>query len=419
MRSLAVVLLGVVLVGACSAADDGGSAGAPTPTDAAVTTTTVADLPTPTSTTIEIYPDAIVRELRRQAAEPRPVPRSAIPPRHLDVEAFPEILVPRDRIVYGGAPPDGIPSIDAPTFAATPEVELDDGEAVVVVTVGGETKLYPIRILIRHEIVNDVIGGEPVAVTYCPLCNSAVSFLRTAGGTVLDFGTSGTLYRSALVMYDRQTESLWTHFDGLSVVGDLVGTQLELVSTAVVSWADARRDHGGALVLTGDDASNLVYGENPYQNTDQRLSPPRAFVPDPIDERVAPMARTVGVALDGESVALERSVLAERRVIDIEIAGRELVGLWAPGQVSAIQAETVAGGDRIGSVAVVEPVLDGRRLELVAEGDGFVDQDGTTWSILGVATSGPSEGRTLAIVPSIDTFWFAWSGYHPDTALAG
>ena len=126
MRSLAVVLLGVVLVGACSAADDGGCAGAPTPTDAAVTTTTVADLPTPTSTTIEIYPDAIVRELRRQAAEPRPVPRSAIPPRHLDVEAFPEILVPRDRIVYGGAPPDGIPSIDAPTFAATPEVELDD-----------------------------------------------------------------------------------------------------------------------------------------------------------------------------------------------------------------------------------------------------------------------------------------------------
>ncbi len=407
-RVLLPVIAGLVILGACTA-DDAAPAVDAAPTSAVSSTTT----------TIEFYPDAIFRELQRQAAEPRPVARSAIPPRHLDVEAFPEILVPRDRIVYGGAPPDGIPSIDAPTFAGTGEIELEDDEAVVVVSVDGETRLYPVRILIRHEIVNDVIGGAPVAVTYCPLCNSAVSFLRTVDGEVLDFGTSGTLYRSALVMYDRQTESLWTHFDGLSVVGDLVGTQLELVSTAVVSWADARADHAEALVLTGDAELTLAYGENPYQNTDQRLRPPQAFVPDPVDERVPPMARTVGVSIDGESIAIERSVLAERRVIDVEVAGRELVALWAPGQVSAIQAETVAGGDEIGSVAVVDPVLDERRLELTAAGDGFVDQDGTTWSILGVATSGPNEGRSLDVVPSIDTFWFAWSGYHPETALAG
>ena len=412
-RAALPVVAALVVAGACTSSDDGTLA--PVVEDGAAPATSSAA----TTTSIEIYPDAIIRELNRQASEPRPVPRSAIPPRHLDVEVFPEILVPRDRIVYGGAPPDGIPPVDSPTFATVAEVELDDDEAVVVVTVGTETKLYPVRVLIRHEIVNDVVDGEPVAVTYCPLCNSAVTMLRTVDDVVLDFGTSGTLYRSALVMYDRQTESLWTHFDGLSVVGDLVGTRLELVSTSVASWADAREAHGDALVLTGDSEWNLVYGENPYQDTDQRLSPPRAFVPDPVDERLAEMARTVGVTVGGESVAIERALLAEQRVLGVEVGGRELVALWAPGQVSAIQAETVAGGDEIGSVAVVDPVLDGRRLELEPDGDDFVDQDGTTWSILGVATDGPSEGSSLEIVPSIDTFWFAWSGYHPDTAVAG
>src|ERR687891_499890 len=149
-------------------------------------------------------------------------------------------LVPLDEIISGGPPPDGIPAIDRPAFVSPSEAArwLVPKEPVLAVQVKGDARAYPLQILMWHEIVNDVVGGVPVTVTYCPLCNSGIVFERVVDGTTLDFGTSGKLYKSDLVMYDRQTESLWSHFTGQAVIGTLTGAQLELIPMSTVSWSD-------------------------------------------------------------------------------------------------------------------------------------------------------------------------------------
>ena len=146
-------------------------------------------------------------------------------------------LIPPDQIRSGGPPPDGIPALDEPVFAPTGEIDfLADSEAVLALEINGDARAYPLQIMTWHELVNDTVGGVPVTISYCPLCNSSVAYDRNAAGRVLDFGTSGMLYQSSLVMYDRQTQSLWTHFDGLAVIGELIGTQLDFWPMAIVSW---------------------------------------------------------------------------------------------------------------------------------------------------------------------------------------
>ena len=152
----------------------------------------------------------------------------------------PPPLLDRNRIVPV-LRADGIPAIDSPTCLPVGAVDfLTDNAPVVVIEVNGEARGYPLEILTWHELVNDTVGGEPVTVSYCPLCNSAIVYDRRVGGRVLDFGTSGSLTQSSMVMYDRQTETLWTHFDGAAVAGELAGEELRFLSSAVVSWADFR-----------------------------------------------------------------------------------------------------------------------------------------------------------------------------------
>jgi Protein of unknown function (DUF3179) len=152
---------------------------------------------------------------------------------------LPTPLIDPDQLLAGGPPPDGIPAIDHPRFQRARDVEwLAATEAVLSLRVGGETRAYPIQILTWHEIVNDTVGGVPVAVTYCPLCNSGVAFDRRAGGRVLTFGTSGKLYASNLVMYDRQTESLRPQLTGQASLGVLTGTTLDSYPLAPVAWRD-------------------------------------------------------------------------------------------------------------------------------------------------------------------------------------
>jgi hypothetical protein len=365
------------------------------------------------------YPDRIVRELRRRANEPRPVERSALPPRHLDAEQFPVSLVDRERIVSGGPPPDGIAAIDEPTFARADRVDwLADEEAVLVLRLDDRVRVYPVQIMIWHEIVNDTIAGIPVAVTYCPLCNSAVAFDRRVDGRLLDFGTSGAVYQSALVMYDRQTESLWTHFDGRSVLGTLVGAQLRRVPVATTSWAQLRDAHPDAQVLSRDTGHQRPYGENPYRAYDQLDAPLRGFFSGDIDARQTAMRRVVGIAGDDGSVAVTLDHVAEVGVVDTRLDGRPVTVWHRPGLASALQAADVAGGDDIGATGVFVAAHDGRTLTFARDGERFVDaQTRSTWNILGEATAGPLAGARLDPLPHVDSFWFAWSTYQPGTDL--
>jgi Protein of unknown function (DUF3179) len=170
--------------------------------------------------------------------------------------AFPPPLIDPGEIRSGGPPPDGIPAIDRPTFLHASVVPwLADTEAVLVLTIGGQTRGYPVQIMTWHEIVNDTVAGTPVAVTYCPLCNSGVAFERTAAGRVLSFGTSGRLYADNLVMYDRQTESLWPQLTFTAAVGALTGTRLIPHVLQTVAWRQFRTAHPRAWCSPATPAS--------------------------------------------------------------------------------------------------------------------------------------------------------------------
>src|SRR5919108_3142191 len=206
-------------------------------------------------------------------------------------------LVPLNEIIAGGPPPDGIPAIDCPAFVTPDQAAwLKAQEPVLALEVGGDARAYPLQILMWHEIVNDVVGGKPVAVTYCPLCNSGPVFERVVDGVTLDFGTSGKLYKSDLVMYDRQTHSLWAQMEGRAIVGQRAGTRLALVPANTVAFADWRAAHPRGKVLSRETGHRRDYGANPYQSYDQPELRPFLFNGRP-DTRRPPKERVVGVKI--------------------------------------------------------------------------------------------------------------------------
>ncbi len=144
---------------------------------------------------------------------------------------------------------------------------------MLAIEIDGEARAYPIQIMTWHEIVNDTIAGIPVAISYCPLCNSASAYERRLGGEIVDFGTSGLLYRSALVMYDRQTESLWSHFTGEAVAGELTGERLETVPVSTVAWEDWRDTNPDGLVLSRDTGHRRPYGQKPLPRIRRHRQP--------------------------------------------------------------------------------------------------------------------------------------------------
>ena len=192
---------------------------------------------------------------------------------------FSKHTVPLEEFTSGGPPKDGIRSIDRPSFVTVREADdwLKDREPVAVVRVNGVTKAYPLSILIWHEIVNDEIGGEPVTVTYCPLCNTTIAFDRNFDGQVLEFGTTGRLRHSDLVMYDRQSETWWQQATGEGLVGQYAGDRLTLIPATVMNWRSVKEQLEDALVLSRDTGFpadlRKRYGNNPYQGYDRGGGP--------------------------------------------------------------------------------------------------------------------------------------------------
>ncbi|MCP3910146.1 MAG: DUF3179 domain-containing protein [Actinomycetia bacterium] len=330
-------------------------------------------------------------------------------------------LVDLDLIIQGASAPDAIRPIDDPLYLCSGDIDFfDDSEPVIAIELNGDARAYPLGILINHEIVNDVIGGVPVTVTYCPLCNSAIAYQRQLGDRLLDFGTSGFLYQSALVMYDRQTGTMWTHYDGRAVVGHLEGEQLEFVPVSTVSWRDWRTGHPESLVLSPYTGFGISYGLNPYVGYDNAENSPRpGFYEGDIDDRLLPKERVVGIARGGESAALPSAAVAAAGVTTLELGGSEVAVWHQPGASSALAGNTTSDGPDVGAVSVFEPLADdGRALTFERTSDGFVDAEtGTTWNIFGIALDGPLEGERLTQVAHLDTFWFSWITYNPETRL--
>ena len=325
-----------------------------------------------------------------------------------------------DEILSGGPPRDGIPSIDAPTFDSqdVAGIWLASNEPVIAVEIDGEARAYPLQILTWHEIVNDTINDVPIIVTFCPLCNSALVFDRRFEGQVFEFGTSGLLRNSDLIMYDRTTETLWQQFTGEGIVGELAGEQLTFLPSTLVSFKDFSEAYPEGVVLSQNTGFNRAYGRNPYAGYDS-IDQPFLFAGE-LDGRLPAMARVVTVSLAdvGVDVAYLVSDLAEVGVINDNQGGQDLVVFYTPGTSSALGAEMISIAEDVGATAVYDPTLNGQKLTFTQANENIIDAEtGSSWNILGQAIGGPLAGETLTPIIHGDHFWFSWAAFKPDTSI--
>ena len=410
--------VGSLIMASCSAGANDDSTSANDGTD--VGTTLIADpIPTSEPRVVDVDVDVVPQTVPQVASSPTAVTVSGLNAlRGVVSEDLPEPLVPLSEIRSGGPAPDGIPPIDTPTFLPPAAVDfLGEFEPVLAIEIDGDARAYPVQILMWHEIVNDTVGGVPVSVTYCPLCNSAVAYDRRVGDRIVDFGTSGSLWNSALVMYDRQTQTLWSHFNGAGIVGELTGVQLETFPVAMVPWGVWRDANPDGLVLSRDTGFTRDYGRNTYPGYDNVNSTPFLFQGE-VDGTFTAMTRIVGIELEGDALGVPLFRLQEERIIEATIADTDLVVFWEPGTASALDRNSIADGDDIGATGVFLATVDGERFTFGATEAGFVDdQTGSTWSLLGRAVAGPLEGSRLERVTHVDTFWFAWAAFQPGSAL--
>ena len=330
--------------------------------------------------------------------------------------------VPLSEIISGGLGRDAIRPIDAPDILPVADAfrRLDAAETVIAVESGGARRAYPLSILIWHEIVNDTLGGTPIAVTYCPLCNSAVVFDRRLDGQTLDFGTTGNLRKSDLVMWDRQTESWWQQISGEAIVGELAGARLKRLPAASATWREFRRANPDADALMGDSRIRMDYDAPIYGGYDAPDNYPPMFGGEP-DSRLPPLERVLGVEVCGERAAYPFSAFADRSVVNDTVGGKRVVAVF---DAVALSPFPYYGDEPVsraaGAATAFYAELDGRALTFRAQNGALTDDEtGSKWNALGEAVDGELAGRRLAPAGYANHFWFAWAAFHPDTSVRG
>lgn len=279
--------------------------------------------------------------------------------------------IPLDEILEGGPGKDGIPSIDNPKFTSVAGgTYLNDEDPGIGLTVNGESRFYPYRILVWHEIVNDTVAGQPVLVTYCPLCATGIVFDRRVDGEVQEFGVSGKLWQSNLLMYNRPStalgtsaqnekdESLWSQVLGEAVVGVHTGKKLSIVRSDIVRWGEWRKAHSDTLALSRDTGMSRDYGRDPYG--DYYTSESVSFGASFNDTRLHPKALVHGIEVSGTYKA------------------------YADNALSGTIADTFAGKNISANKTVSGEIT------FTADGESL---------------------------PSIPGFWFSWLAVHPETEL--
>lgn len=272
--------------------------------------------------------------------------------------------VPAEEILSGGPPKDGIPAIVHPKLVpATEATFLDDADRVVGIVAGGDARAYPLRILNWHEVVNDTLGARPVAVTYCPLTGSAVVFERDVGGRTLSFGVSGRLYQSNVLIYDHQSESLWSQLGGAAIAGPSADTLLRPIGSLETTWKAWRTAHPDTLVLSPETGFKRDYARDPY--AEYHRASHAMFETHHADARLPVKAKVFGVRVDRESVAYPLERLAHSGTVEDHVGGVPIRTEYDPATRAAGAVRTDSG----------------------------------------------------APVPGVVVYWFAWTAFHPETRL--
>ena len=336
---------------------------------------------------------------------------------------FCQSVVDFDEILVGNPVKNGIPSVTDPAMESVAAAAdwLSERSPVIAVELDDEARAYPLAILMWHEIANDVIGDTPIAVTFCPLCNSSVTFDRRVNDDVLEFGVSGLLRNSDLIMYDFETESWWQQLTGEGLAGAHAGIFLDIAPSQVISFGSFAERHPDGLVMSRETGHNRQYGVNPYSNYDSRPGRPFLFRGE-VDPRVAPpVAHVLAAVIDGVPVAYPFEILRKAGVLNDVVAERPVAVFFQGGVASALGDYVIDNARDIGTAGMYEATLDGMVLKFSANGDGTFTDDATnsTWNGYGEAIDGELAGRELGWINAFPHFWFAWAAFHPDTLVYG
>ncbi len=314
------------------------------------------------------------------------------------------------NVQSGGPPKDGIPAIDEPRFVPAGDMDylLKPDDQVFILAHAQEIRVYPQIVLVWHEIVNDVVGGDQLSVTYCPLTGSVVAFRGFApDGSVLTFGTSGNLVNSNLLMYDRQTDSRWPQILGQAISGDMKGAGLEEIPLVWTSWERWKAEGIDAPILSAETGHLRSYGQDPYgayaeANQGYYASDDLIFPVLHKDERMGPKEVIVGVKVGEHQLAIPRHAAMAEGAWNLELGGQPLVA------VRDASLDTVWVFSRQLEDQVMSFTMDGR--------DALRDQDGGAWVREGAELVGP-DGERLPAAAFYDAMWFAWYAFFPDTEV--
>ncbi len=324
-----------------------------------------------------------------------------------------------NEILSGGPPKDGIPAIDSPKFISpgTASEWLAPREPVVVVIQRTAARAYPLQILTWHEIVNDTLAGVPISVTFCPLCNAALVFDRRVAGKLLDFGTTGRLRYSNLIMYDRQTESWWQQFTGRAMLGDMTDTVLKRIPASIIAFEDFRKAYPNGQVLSRETGYSRSYGNNPYAGYDSVDQNPFLFT-GKLDKRLPAMARVMNISVGETDRLYPFQIFADSPVINDEVSGTPVVVFSKKGTLSVLDDTRIRDSRTVASATAWNRRLGDRTLTFERRNGRIIDRETQSqWNLLGTAVSGPLAGRQLQSVPSGVHFAFAWLAFNPDSSI--
>jgi len=334
---------------------------------------------------------------------------------------FSRHTIPYSDVLSGGPPKDGIPAIDSPTFISVKEADeyLLGLEPVIFFKIGEDARAYPLQVLTWHEIVNDVVDGRPVSITFCPLCNTAIAFDGTFDGQELDFGTTGRLRFSNLIMYDRQSETWWQQATGEGIAGEYAGEQLTFLPASIIGWEEFKENFPDGKVLSRETGFNRDYGRNPYAGYDNINNSPFLFRGPETPGVLPAMARVLTVELEDEAVAYPYELLQEQAVINDTISSSDVVVFWQSGTASALDSSRIADGEDVGAGVAFSRIVDDQVLTFsLVDGKIVDDQTGSEWDVFGQAISGEMAGTQLEPVVSVNHFWFfSWAAFKPETRI--
>ncbi len=317
-------------------------------------------------------------------------------------------LIPVNQIFDGGPGKDGIPAVSSPKFTDSDVLTfMDDNDFVIGINIGGEIRAYPHPILDWHEIVNDKIGGNAFAVTYCPLTGSAVGWNRILNGVETTFGVSGNLYNTNLMPYDRATNSNWSQMKLQCVNGNLIGQEADLVHLIETTWKTWKEMYPGSNVMTENTGFTKPYGLFPYG--DYKVNHNRLIFPvSPDDNRLPRKERVIGVIVGDVSKVYQISRFSSgMETIDDNFNGESIVVAGSGGKNIA-----VAYNRRLldGTILTFDPVVGA--LPVIMK-----DNEGTSWDIFGFAVDGSRKGTRLTPTDSFISYWFAWGAFFPGAEI--